>query len=188
MSFISRVIEADLYRYTGKKKTFISFLRTFFLVPGFRYFYFLRKASRYSSNDFRRLYYWVILRRMGKKFGFQISDKTKIGSGLYIGHFGTIVITHNAVIGKNCNINVGVVIGQTSRGLLKGPPEIGDCVWVGSNSVIVGKIKVGNNVLIAPGAFVNFDVPENSIVIGNPGRIIQRDDATRDYIKRILSE
>lgn len=36
-------------------------------------------------------------------------------------------------------------------------------------------MKVGNNVLIAPGAFCNFDVPDNCIVIGNPGQIIQKD-------------
>lgn len=38
-------------------------------------------------------------------------------------------------------------------------------------------MKIGNNVLIAPNAFVNFDVPDNSIVIGNPGKIIKRDSS-----------
>lgn len=38
-------------------------------------------------------------------------------------------------------------------------------------------MKIGNNVLIAPNAFVNFDVPDNSIVIGNPGQIIRRDSS-----------
>ena len=40
-----------------------------------------------------------------------------------------------------------------------------------------GGVKIGNNVLIAPNAFVNFDVPDNSIVIGNPGQIIIRDSS-----------
>lgn len=40
-----------------------------------------------------------------------------------------------------------------------------------------GGVKIGNNVLIAPNAFVNFDVPDNSIVIGNPGKIIKRDSS-----------
>ena len=74
MNSIKKLIESDLYRYTGKKKTIKNFLRTFFLVPGFRYSYFLRKASRYSSNDIRRLFYWIIMRRIGMKFGFQISS------------------------------------------------------------------------------------------------------------------
>ena len=52
-----------------------------------------------------------------------------------------------------------------------------------ANSVIAGGIHIGNNVLIAPGAFCNFDVPDNSIVIGNPGKIIPRDSSpTEKYI------
>ena len=43
-----------------------------------------------------------------------------------------------------------------------------------TNSMVIGKVTIGNNVLIAPGAFCNFDVPDNCIVIGNPGTIIQR--------------
>ena len=59
---------------------------------------------------------------------------------------------------------------------------IGNKVWIGTNSVIVGKITIGDNVLIAPNSFVNFDVPSNSIVIGNPGKIIPSTNATDKYI------
>ena len=55
-------------------------------------------------------------------------------------------------------------------------------VWIGTNSIVVGAIHIGNNVLIAPGAYVNFDVPDNSIVLGNPGTIISKQDATDSYI------
>ena len=61
-------------------------------------------------------------------------------------------------------------------------PRIGDNVFLGTNSIVVGKIKIGNDVLIAPGAYVNFDVPDHSIVIGNPGRIIEKENAARGYI------
>lgn len=64
-----------------------------------------------------------------------------------------------------------------------GCPVICDEVWIGANSVIVGKIKIGKNVLIAPNAYVNFDVPENSIVIGNPGVIHHTEEATKGYIR-----
>ena len=46
------------------------------------------------------------------------------------------------------------------------------------DDVIVGNITIGNNVLIAPGAYVNFDVPDGSIVIGNPGLIRRAPGAT----------
>ena len=53
---------------------------------------------------------------------------------------------------------------------------------IGANAVIVGNITIGSDVLIAPPAYVNFDVPDHSIVIGNPARIIHRENATEDYV------
>ena len=179
-------ISPDLYRYIGDaKNSKIKFWRTLFFVPGYRFIFFLRKANRFKSTILIGLFFRIIVKRMENKFGFQISYKTKIGHGFYIGHWGTIVITHNAIIGKNCNINHLVTIGEASRGKLKGSPIIGDYVWIGAQSIIVGKINIGNNVLIAPGTFVNFDVPSNSIVIGNPGKIIPKEDATYGYINRV---
>ena len=83
------------------------------------------------------------------------------------------------MIGKNFCIGAGTLIGN-AQGKKKGVPVIGDNVFMGRNSIIIGNVKIGNNVLIAPGAFVNFDVPDNSIVIGNPGNIISRDSSPTD--------
>lgn len=61
---------------------------------------------------------------------------------------------------------------------------IGDEVWIGVNATIVGNIKIGNNVLIAPNSYVNCDIPSNSIVLGNPCIIKPNEHATIDYINR----
>ena len=90
--------------------------------------------------------------------------------------------------GKNVNIATGCTIGVENRGIRKGCPKIGNCVWIGSNSVIVGNISIGDDVLIAPLTFVNFDVPSHSIVIGNPARIIYRENATDGYINNVICE
>lgn len=108
---------------------------------------------------------------------------TKIGQGLYVGHAFNITVNPDAVIGKNCNIHKGVTIGQENRGKRKGTPTIGDHVWIGVNASIVGKIFIGDNVLIAPNSYVNFDVPSDSVVIGNPAKIIKNIKATEGYIK-----
>ena len=92
------------------------------------------------------------------------------------------VDTTKVKIGKNCNIMHGVTIAQANRGKHVGVPEIGNEVWIGTNAVIVGKIKVGNNVLIAPNVYLNTDVPDNSVVVGNPAQIISKLNATEDYI------
>jgi serine O-acetyltransferase len=54
----------------------------------------------------------------------------------------------------------------------------------GTNAVVVGGITIGNNVLIVPNSYVNFDVPPHSVVIGNPAKIIPTSNATKDYINR----
>lgn len=78
-----------------------------------------------------------------------------------------------------------MTIGQENRGRRKGAPTIGNKVWLGVNSTIVGNITIGDDVLIAPNSYVNFDVPPHSIVIGNPGKIIHRENATQDYINNL---
>ena len=77
-------------------------------------------------------------------------------------------------------------IGQQNRGKLKGAPKIGSYVWIGVNSTIVGKVEIGDDVLIAPGAYVNCDVPSHSVVIGNPCQIHHKDNATEGYINNVI--
>ena len=99
-----------------------------------------------------------------------------------MGHPYNITINEKVVLGKNINIHKGVTIGQENRGQRKGVPSIGDCVWIGVNSTIVGKITIGNDVLIAPNTYVNRDIPSHSIVMGNPCKIFVSQNATADYI------
>lgn len=104
----------------------------------------------------------------------------KIGPGLRISHFGAMVINPGAVIGKNFTISSGCLVGN-AQGKRRGVPRIGDNVIMCSNSIIVGGVTIGDNVMLAPGAFVNFDVPSDSLVIGNPGKIIPKKDASKEY-------
>lgn len=177
---MNHIIKADLFRYNGSKG-FIGLLHTLF-IPGFRYTFLLRKAAQQKKYFPLWFFYRMLLRKYSIKYGFQIYPNTVIGKGLYIGHFGTIIINGKAIIGNYCNLASGVTIGQTNRGIKCGTPTIGDKVWIGTNAIIVGKITIGNNVLIAPNAYVNTDVPSNSLVIGNPAQIIAKDNPTKDYI------
>lgn len=172
----------DVYRYSGNRKL-ISLLKLLITNPGFLYIFVIRK---YQSSNFIliKLFLMILSRVLVIIFHFQIPLSTKIGKGFYIGHFGAIIINPKTELGKNINIANGVTIGQENRGLREGAPVIGDEVWIGTNAVIVGKIKIGNNVLIAPNSYVNFDVPDNSIVLGNPGKVIDNLTATKDYINR----
>lgn len=174
------IIQQDYYRKTGKYEKNV-LLRGFF-DPGIRFIYFFRKSQQTTSKSPVGVFYRILLRHFQIKYGFQISAKTQIGEGLYLGHWGTIVVNPGAKIGRNCNLAHGVTIGQTNRGDKKGVPTIGDNVWIGTNSVIVGGITIGNNVLIAPNTYVTGDVPDNSIVVGNPSRMMTSETATDGYI------
>jgi serine O-acetyltransferase len=174
-------LQKDFYRESGKwLSTFEIWTKC--INPNLHFIYVLRKSQQYKNTSILKMVWKFILRHYQIKYGFQIYPETKIGEGFYLGHWGSLVINPNAVIGKNCNIAQGVTIGQQNRGKNTGFPTIGDEVWIGTNAVIVGGITIGNNVLIAPNSYVNFDVPENSIVMGNPGKIYEAENATEGYI------
>lgn len=177
------IIQKDFYRESGKwLSTFQIWKKC--INPNLHFVYILRKAQKYQKTPLLNVFWRIVLRHYQIKYGFQIYPETQIGEGFYLGHFGSLVINPKTVIGKNCNIAHGVTIGQQNRGKNEGYPVIGDEVWIGTNAVIVGNITIGNDVLIVPNSYVNFDVPSGSVVIGNPAKIIPTADATKDYINR----
>ncbi|MBQ2076579.1 MAG: serine acetyltransferase [Bacteroidales bacterium] len=116
--------------------------------------------------------YRLKLNRLSYKSGIQISETTQIGKGFYIGHFGCIVVSGQAVIGSNVNISQGITIGRTNRGEKQGVPTIGDEVYIGPGAKIIGKINIGNNITIGANAVVTSDIPDNACVAGIPAKII----------------
>lgn len=146
-------------------------------LPLYQYFY--RKSS--TSSLFKYVYL-ALLKITRFLYNVEISSTVKIGEGLYIGHPYGITINPKAVLGKNINIHKGVTIGQENRGRRKGVPIIGNSVWIGVNSTVVGNITIGDDVLIAPNSYVNCDVPSHSVVFGNPCIIRHRENATEGYV------
>ena len=89
-----------------------------------------------------------------------------IGPGFNAAHsFSTVVNAKR--IGRNCTIFQDVTVGYSKDGC----PTIGDNVTIYANSVVVGSIRIGNNVTIAACTFVNKDVPDNCLAIGVPAVI-----------------
>jgi serine O-acetyltransferase len=181
---MDRVTKADLYRYGGLTglKGFIKGM----YIPGFRYTFLLRKVMLYKRKSLRGIFYRLIKSLFSDR-AFQISDEAQIGEGFHLYHRGTVIIGP-IKIGKNCDVSHNVTIGRAYKNCIIGRPIIDDYVCIGAGSVLVGKINIGKNVLIAPNSFVNFDVPDHSIVIGNPGQIIRKDNPTKCYITYVLPD
>ena len=173
-----RLIASDLHRYRGE--TTRGALRDAWLrEAGFRFSYHLRQVAFLAQH--RRglglpayLLHRALLHRYRFRYGFDISPQTAIGPGLYLGHFGGTVLSPSAVLGSNVNIGQGATLGATSRGKHKGAPTLEDRVWIGAHAIVVGRITIGHDALVAPGAYVNFDVPPHAVVLGNPGQIISQ--------------
>jgi serine O-acetyltransferase len=166
-------------------------LSAYLREPGFRFTYYLRKVAFYSHRKrswgiFGYIYNRILLNHYRFRYGFDISPTTNIGRGLYLGHFGGIVISPYATLGSNINIAQGVTIGAESRGKRTGAPTLEDRVWVGAHAMIVGKVTIGTEALIAPGAYVNFDVPAKAVILGNPGKIVSK-EGSAGYINRIMN-
>lgn len=124
------------------------------------------------------LLYKLVLKSLRKHYHIEIPYTVSIGKGFFLEHAYNITINSRAVIGKNVTMYKGSTIGIDRSGV----PVVGNNVYIGLNSTIVGGITIGNNVLIAPNSFVNFDVPDNSVVLGNPGTIHYKENATEGYL------
>ena len=171
------ILYHDLYRFNGRRGR-RALLDTALRKVEFRYMVYYRW---YQSGRLRPLAR-LLLHRICRATLNDIGWKATLGKGFVIVHSGGIAINNEVVIGDNCTVYHGATVGMEFRGKRRGNPSLGNRVWIGSNATIVGNIAVGDDVLIAPGAFVNFDVPSHSIVVGNPARVIPRPNATEGYI------
>jgi len=103
-----------------------------------------------------------------------INDQAEIGPGLLIFHPGNIVVGP-VTIGAQCALSQGVTIGYGHTPGRQGRPRIGSRFWAYQGAVIYGAIEVGDGVTVLNYATVSKDIPQGSVVAGNPGRIIERD-------------
>ena len=113
--------------------------------------------------------------------GISIPASAKIGHSFYIGHFGGIILNAEVVIGNNCNISQGVTIGVSGTLENRGVPIIGNNVYIGANSVVVGQIIVQDDVLIGACSLVNSNIPQGAVVLGVPAKIVSQ-KSSKGYI------
>jgi len=118
--------------------------------------------------------------------GIEIHPGAKIGKGLFIDHGMGVVIGETSVIGDYVLLYQGVTLGGTGLEKGKRHPTIGNNVVIGAGAKILGNITIGDNSYVGANAVVIKDVPQNSTVVGVPGRITKQDgkkiDISLDHI------
>jgi serine O-acetyltransferase len=118
-----------------------------------------------------RVYLRWSFARLSQRLGFVIHPNV-FGPGLSIAYPGSIIVNIDARVGENCRIHNNVHIA-TSTYFESSVPHIGDNVFIGPGAVIVGDIRIADNIAIGANSFVNKSFLEEGITIaGAPARKI----------------
>lgn len=106
--------------------------------------------------------------------GIEIHPGAKIGKGFFIDHGMGVVIGETAIIGDDVTLFQGVTLGGTGKETGKRHPTIGNNVVIGAGAKVLGNIVIGDNVNVGANAVVIRDVPNDSTVVGVPGRVSKK--------------
>ena len=143
--------------------------RLCFTVNLRHYEYWSNRKVRDPFTVMLTAWHYFVHKHLSYKLGFTLY-KNQFGPGLYIMHYGTIVVNPACRIGANCNINAGVNIGM-------GGSVIGNDCYISPGAKIVKPVHIGNHVVIGANAVVTKDIPDDCMVAGVPAKIIKRFDA-----------
>lgn len=113
----------------------------------------------------------IIFRFIQVIFGCTIPYTVEMEKGIHIAHW------HGIVLNIKCFIGGGTIIYQNvTLGGIKGQygPSVGSNCIIGAGAVLLGEIKIGDNVKIGANAVVIKDVPDNCTVVGVPARIVKQ--------------
>jgi serine O-acetyltransferase len=177
-SQLKAVLKSDFARNSeiAGKNMLLEFLKgNYRAYIKYRFLKALRTMEYYENNNhgWRTIAYLIY-----KHFFQRLQLKTQLflfpnvfEEGLCIEHPGFAWIDTSSKIGKNCTVLPRVLLGKKLPGLPIPNIEIGDNCYIGTDATVLGPVKIGNNVIIAAGSVVIHDVPDYSLVAGNPATI-----------------
>ena len=159
-----------------------SALEIFFCYPGFHAILWHRGAHQLHNTGF------PLLARIVSQFnrlltGIEIHPGATIGRRCFIDHGMGVVIGETTEIGDDVLLYQGVTLGGTGKEKGKRHPTIGDNVVIGTGAAILGNITIGSHTKIGAGSVVVHSVPDNSTVVGVPGRVVRLRVDTGDYLE-----
>lgn len=158
--------EKPLY-FPGKRDYLISMVTHEDTYLIWKYITFLRKEE--AAKNKLTAYFWRRRKNnLGSRLGLQIYAGT-CARGLHIWHYGSVIISGDAVVGENCTIHGQACIG--SDGITDAAPVLGSHVDIGIGAKIIGGVCIADGVRIGAGAVVVKDCPEqNATLVGVPAR------------------
>ncbi|MDG2445782.1 MAG: serine O-acetyltransferase [Thermodesulfobacteriota bacteirum] len=170
MSFFTK-IKSDISAANERDPAARNILEILINYPGFHAIFWHRIASILWGIGLR-LIARIISNILRTLTGIEIHPAARIKEGFFIDHGMGVVIGETSEIGKNVTIYQGVTLGGVSANAGKRHPTIGDNVIVGAGSKILGPLNIGSNTKIGANSVVIDDIPENSTVVGVPGKVV----------------
>ena len=176
MSFFSR-LRKDIRVVFERDPAARSVIEVLFCYSGLHAIWFHRISHALYKRG------WVLIPRMISNFarfltGIEIHPGATIGEGLFIDHGTGIVIGETAEIGNNVTLYQGVTLGGTGKEKGKRHPTIGNNVMISAGAKVLGSFTIGDNSKIGAGSVVLSEVPPGSTVVGVPGRVVKRNNAS----------
>ena len=161
-------LRADLHAYGGRVGA-----QGFWAMVVYRFGRWRYGVKPGLLRKFFSLCYHVAYKLVQILTGIELPCEVEVGRNFVIDHSGGVVVSGYARFGNDCRIRTGVVVGLAR---VEDPcaPQIGDNVDIGAGAKVLGRITIGNNVLIGANAVVVCDVPDDSIAVGVPAVVRPR--------------
>ena len=185
-------LKYDIRRYTKesnfKLKLYLFFEQGIWAIVVYRFGRWVRNIKIPVISTILKMIAYFLFKLTEIVTGVSFPASAKIGKGIHVGHFGATIVHSHAVIGENCSIGNNVVIGTKGQGD-NGTPIIGNNVFIGVGSKILGSVNIGDGANIGANAVVLEDVPEGSTVVGIPAKVVKvrrKDPDQRNVFKNLL--
>jgi acetyltransferase-like isoleucine patch superfamily enzyme len=155
----------------------------------------LRIIKKVANNVYRQAFCKVNPLAYGRSLGVTIGEGTKFyGPNPHMFNTEPWIIT----IGKNCHITADVLFVTHDGGtliieefansfILTGPITVGDNTYIGTRTTVLPGVKIGNNCIIGAGSVVAKDIPDNSVAVGVPAKVVNTIEGYSEKIRSVMS-
>jgi serine O-acetyltransferase len=168
---VRRAIRDDVRAVRERDPACLSYVHCLLNFKGFLACQAHRVANKLWSQG-RTVMALLLQSRISEVFAVDIHPGARIGRGILLDHATGVVIGETAVIGDNVTILHNVTFGGTGKVSGDRHPKIGDGVFIGAGTKVLGNITIGEGAKIGAGSVVLKDVPPKTTSVGNPARLV----------------